>query len=451
MNRHFVRLMVLLALGVMIFVLPASAQTPAPQAPQAAPPQGQALTANQLNDLTAPIALYPDPLLSEVLVASTYPLELVEAQQWLQQNKTLSGSQLMAAAQQQGWDPSVQALVAFPDVLNRLTWNIRWTTDLGNAFLMQQADVMSAVQRLRASAKANGRLATTAQQTVTTETQGGQSDIVIQPADPQVIYVPNYDPAYIWGPPAWGFYPSLYYPAFGFGFWPGINIGFWFGGWGGWGGWGWGSNWFGRSVFVNNNFFQRNGFHNFRGGGFGRGNWTHDPGHRLGVAYPNHQLAARYQGASAASRANFAGSAGHNFSNLPNAGNRNAFQGARPGAAGSANRFATPGNSGFRSASPTRGGASRSFTAPQPNVRSTPNFGHGFTGGGMTRGGGGFGGGARSFGGFGGGHGGGFDGGHGFGGFGGGRGGGFGGGHGGGFGGGHGGGFGGGHGGGGHR
>jgi hypothetical protein len=390
-----------LALMTLVPGFPARAQTSAAPTPQA-----QTLTANQLNDLVAPIALYPDPLLAQVLVASTYPLELVEAQQWLQQNKTLSGTQLMDAARQQGWDPSVQALVALPDLLNRLTWNIRWTTDLGNAFLMQQADVMGAIQKMRAFAKANGRLDSTAQQTVSTETQGGQSSIVIQPANPQVIYVPNYDPAYIWGPPAWGYYPSLYYPAFGFGFWPGINIGFWFGGWGGWSGWGWGPNWFGRTVCVNHGFFQHYGFHDFHG--VGRGVWAHDPGHRLGVAYPNRQLAGRYQSASAASRTNVTGLAGRNsfggknYPSQPNGGNRSAFQGARP-APQSGNRFGMPGNRGFHGGSP-QGGAARSYTAPQfrPNVQSAPNFGRGFTGGGMMRGGGGFGGGARSLGGFGG-------------------------------------------------
>ena len=124
----------------------------------------------------------------------------------------------MDAANQQNWDPSVQALVAFPDVLNRLNSDISWTTDLGNAFLAQQADVMSAVQRLRASARMKGHLASSQQQTVSMQTQDGQAAIVIQPADPQVIYVPVYDPAYIWGPPAWGYYPPLFYPAFRFGF-----------------------------------------------------------------------------------------------------------------------------------------------------------------------------------------------------------------------------------------
>jgi hypothetical protein len=386
------------------------------------------LTMDQLADLVAPIALYPDPLLSQVLVASTYPLEVVEAQQWLQENHTLTGTQLLNAARQQTWDPSVEALVAFPDVLNRLNSNIRWTKDLGNAFLAQQSDVMSAVQSLRVSAKAKGRLVSTPQQTVTAQTQDGQSEIAIQPANPEVIYVPVYDPDYIWGPPAWGYYPALYYPAFGFGFWPGINIGLCFGGWGGWGwggwGWGWGPNWFGRSVFINHTFFHRFGFHDhdFRADGSGRSVWAHDPSHRLGVTYPTHQLVGRYQAASAASRANMAGFAG-----------RNSFsQGVRQGALTNGNHSTMPGNGygppglhgvspqeaprapqfenrsgmgnsrgpGFYGA-PPQGGAARSFQAPLGRSfgQPAPYFGHGF-------------GGSRGFGSFGG-HGGGFGGGHG--------------------------------------
>src|SRR5882724_2693582 len=114
--------------------------------PPAPPPPGQALSPDQLNDLVAPIALYPDPLLSQVLAASTYPLEIVEAGQWLQQNRNLRDPTLMEAARQQNWDPSVQVLVAFPDAMALLTRDIRWTTDVGNAFLAQQADVMDAIQ-----------------------------------------------------------------------------------------------------------------------------------------------------------------------------------------------------------------------------------------------------------------------------------------------------------------
>jgi hypothetical protein len=209
-----------------------------PEPPAQAP--AQLLPPEQLDTLVAPVALYPDPLLSQVLVASTYPLEVVEAQQWLQRNRNLKGQQLTEAARQQNWDASVQAMVAFPDVLTMLNRDVQWTTALGNAFLAQQPDVMAAVQRMRARAQANGRLATTPQETVTTETQGGQTAIDIAPADPQVIYVPQYDPAYVWGPPAWGYYPPLYYAGYGFGFYPGINIGLYFGGWGGWGYGGWG-------------------------------------------------------------------------------------------------------------------------------------------------------------------------------------------------------------------
>jgi len=121
-----------------------------PQDEQGSPGQDQApappLNGGQLQDLVAPIALYPDTLLSQILVASTYPIEVVEAQQWFEQHRNLTGQKLLDEARKQKWDPSIQALVAFPDVLGRLNQDIRWTTDLGNAFLAQQPDVMNAVQ-----------------------------------------------------------------------------------------------------------------------------------------------------------------------------------------------------------------------------------------------------------------------------------------------------------------
>jgi hypothetical protein len=328
------------------------------QGPAAAPPAGQgqatALPPQQLENLVAPIALYPDPLLGQVLAASTYPVELVEAQQWLQSNGNLRGQQLMDAARQQSWDASVQALVAMPDVLGKLTQDIRWTTDLGNAFLAQQADVMNAVQRLRARAQANGKLRSTPQETVTTENQGDQAAIEIQPADPQVIYVPTYDPAYVWGPPLWGYYPPLFYPAFGFGFWPGIDIGFCFGGWGGWSfggwGWGWGPNWFGHGLFINAGFFNRYGFRGYGfGGGFGgRSAWMHDPSHRLGAAYPNGRLNSRFGAASQASRM-AAGRSGnwHSFGES-NVGNRSSFAGARSASPGARSFQGAGGSSGWQ-------------------------------------------------------------------------------------------------------
>src|SRR5579884_1984556 len=147
------------------------AQTPQPVYPQEVPQAVQdapaaILSPSQLDDLVAPIALYPDPLISQVLVASTYPLEVVAAYQWLQRNPGLSGAALTQAAQEQNWDPSVQALVMFPDVLRRLNEDINWTASLGNAFMNQQADVMSAIQRMRVSAEQSGRLASTPQQQV---------------------------------------------------------------------------------------------------------------------------------------------------------------------------------------------------------------------------------------------------------------------------------------------
>ncbi|MGJ5819835.1 DUF3300 domain-containing protein [Paludibaculum fermentans] len=273
-------------------------------AAQAAPQ----LSRQQMSNLVAPIALYPDPLLSQVLAASTYPLEIVEAHQWLADNKNLQGSQLIDAAKQQNWDPSVQALVAFPDALGLLANDIRWTTDLGNAFLAQQADVMGAVQDLRARARANGKLTNSQQQVVTTETQDGQDAIQIMPADPQVIYVPVYQPSYVWGPPAYGYYPEMWYPSwfsFGFGWGPGLYMSSYYPSWGGWGGWGWNCGWFGRGLYLNFSFFNHYGYRGYDYGGYrgyygrgysGRAAWAHNPGHRWGVAYPNRNVASRFSG-----------------------------------------------------------------------------------------------------------------------------------------------------------
>jgi Protein of unknown function (DUF3300) len=272
---------------------PVEAQAPAPL-----------LTPDQLDTLVAPIALYPDALLSQILVASTYPLEIVEAGQWLNENRGLRGQQLLDAARQQNWDPSIQALVVFPDVIARLNADIRWTTDVGNAFLAQQADVMAAVQRLRAQAMAAGQLSSNAQETVTTDYQDGQEAIDIAPVNPEVVYVPYYNPVYIWGPPAWGYYPDWDDFGIGIGFGPGIYIGSYFGGIG-WGGWGWGCNWFHGFIFNRPSFFSHCGFHGFAGGRAWGGNtiWSHNAYHRLGVAYPNRGLTARYGGLSASRRA----------------------------------------------------------------------------------------------------------------------------------------------------
>ena len=274
-------------------------QAPAP------PPPGQALTPDQLNDLVAPIALYPDPLLSQVLVASTYPLEVVQASQWLQKNPGIAGPDLTAAAAQQNWDPSIQALVIFPDVLKRLSEDISWTTNLGNAFLAQQQDVMDAVQRMRQQAQQAGKLASTPQENVVAENEGGQPYIEILPANPDVIYVPVYDPAWIWGPPLWYPYPLWYWPprsvivgGIGFGFGGGINVGLFFGvGWHGWGGWGWLPGWGSHTVIVNNTFIHQYNFNTTHLSNMhGTSVWEHDAAHRQGVPYATAALNDRFRG-----------------------------------------------------------------------------------------------------------------------------------------------------------
>ena len=278
---------------------------PAQQAPPVPPAPDQALSPDQLNDLVAPIALYPDPLLSQVLVACTYPLEVVQAYQWAQRNPGISGPALTQAAQQQDWDASVQALAVFPDVLKRLNDDVAWTTNLGNAFLAQQQDVMDAVQRMRQKAQQAGKLQSTEQQNVTTATDAGQPYIEIEPANPQVIYVPVYDPMWIWGPPMWYPYPQWWWPprsfltgGLYFGFGGPINVGFYYGaGWHGWGGWGWHPGWGSRTVIVNNSFMHRYNY-NTRNVSSVRGTtvWAHDAAHRGGVPYANQSLRTQYQG-----------------------------------------------------------------------------------------------------------------------------------------------------------
>ena len=246
------------------------------------------IPADQLDSLVAPIALYPDPLLAQTLAASTYPLEIVQLQQWMEKNKDLKDKALADAVAKQPWDPSVQSMAAFPDVVTRLGDNIAWTTDLGNAFLAQQADVMAAVQRMRAKAQGTGALKTSAQQTVQTQTlDDGKQAIVIQPSSPDVVYVPSYDPVVVYGAsyPAYP-YPPVYYPGYVAGaalaFGTGMALG---AAWGG--GWGYGCGW-GRgdvNVNYNNKYVNHYNKNNNINRGQGGGNWQHNPSHRGPVPY----------------------------------------------------------------------------------------------------------------------------------------------------------------------
>jgi len=264
----------LMSLALLFATWPVNLLAQDQQAPaQAAPAQPYTQqTPEQLQQLVAPIALYPDSLVAQILAASTFPEQVVEADRWVQTHPDLKGDALAQAVDQQPWDPSVKALTAFPSVLGNMDKNLSWTSSLGDAYYNQQQDVMDAVQVMRQKAEQAGNLKTTPQQTVTT--QG--STIVIQPAEPEVVYVPAYDPWLVYGYPivAWpGWYP---YPGIWFGgpylsFGVPFGIGF-FGGFG-WGWPHWGFDWHHRYPIYNHTryysrsrtFYNRNTF--YRGGG----------------------------------------------------------------------------------------------------------------------------------------------------------------------------------------
>jgi len=273
------------------------AQQEAAPAEQAAPK----IPNDQLDSLVAPIALYPDPLLSQVLVASTYPLEIIQLQQWLEKHKDLKDQALVDAVQKEDWDPSIQAMAALPDAVKQLAENIKWTTDLGNAFLAQQDDVMDAVQRMRTKAKDAGNLKSNEQMKVETKVVETQTVVVIEQASPQIVYVPSYNPVVVYGPPIYP-YPPIYYPPPGYyagaviGFGVGIAIGAaWGGGWGYGCGWGHGHN--NININVNNNYinhYNKTNINNINRNG--NNNWQHNPQHRGGAPYSNKATAKKYGG-----------------------------------------------------------------------------------------------------------------------------------------------------------
>lgn len=218
--------------------------------PNSEPPPVQAAlqTPDQLQQLVAPIALYPDSLVGQVLAAATYPAQVVEADRWVQQHRGLKGVALAQAADKQPWDASTKALTQFPAVLANMDKNLAWTSALGDAYVNQPQDVLDAVQTMRRRAEDAGNLQTNSQQTVTND---GQT-VVIEPADPQVVYVPEYDPWVVYGGPlvvypGWAPYPGLYLDR------PGIEFGV-FAGFS-WGWHGWDVDWHGHHVLHNHTTF----------------------------------------------------------------------------------------------------------------------------------------------------------------------------------------------------
>ena len=427
----------------------ATAPAPGPATPAAHP-----LNKGQLEQIVAPIALYPDPLLSQVLMASTYPLEIVEAERWIREpaNRGLKGDALTAALKEQNWDPSVKALIPFPKLLELLAQKVEWTEQLGNAFLAQQADVMNAVQALRHNAMNAGNLKATPQCHCVIQTSG---DVIsIMPSDNQQVCVPVYNPRVAYGTWPEPDYPPYYFPVpVGFAYDPGYVIGYWplialadFGPF-----WGWSSiDWGGHSINVDRARYAAV----TSTAAFSGSTWVHDPAHRGGVGYRDPAVTSRFGAARTAAITSAAQASGRGatargaVAGAVAAGTTAAAMRAASGrgtSAATTGRFAggTGGRFGGRAAAGAGGRfggghvASAHFAAPHA---ASAHFGGGHFAGGRGGGGGGFahahfgggGGGAMHMGGGGfGGHGGGGGGGHGGGG-GGGHGGGGGGGHGGG-------------------
>lgn len=282
-------------LAVALAFAAASPASNAQEQPAAAPQQQQQLDAAQLDQLVAPIALYPDTLLAQVLMASTYPLEVVQADRFAKANKSLKDDALESALAKQDWDASVKQLVYTPTVLDMMNEKLDWTQALGDAVLAQQADVMDAIQRLRAKAEANGKLKTTEQQTVKTEQQADKEVIVIEPTTPDTVYVPYYEPAVVYG--AWPYpaYPPYYFPppagwvvggaiatgvAWGVGYAVGREI---------WDDFDWGHG--DIKVNVDRNVNINRGDVNFN-------KWEHNSYHRRGVNYQNTDVKNKFSKAN---------------------------------------------------------------------------------------------------------------------------------------------------------
>ena len=392
------------SLGAVAQQQPAPATPPA-VSPAPAQPDENLLKPEQLEALVAPIALYPDALLANMLAAATYPLEVVEADRWIKENKKLKGDALETEVNKKSWDDSVKALTATPSVLDMMSDKLDWTKSLGDAMLAQQADLMDAIQRLREKAKGNNKLSSNKQQKVSVQQQGNKQAIVIEPTDPNAMYVPYYEPATVYGAWPYAEYPPYYfgYPSYigagaiaaGVAFGTAWAIGRWGNYWGG------GCNWGNRNVFINN-----------------RTNiWTHNAAHRQGVRYNNANVAQRFGNNNIRAGANnrdFRGKGGQQVLNpgnkragagdrAGNRGNRTGDRAANRGDRGGGNRAANRAGAGNRSAAVNRArggghhvsaGRAGNVASARGHVRSVSAGGgfHGRGGGGgfHGRGGGGF-------------------------------------------------------------
>ena len=347
-----------LKLSMFVFLLfaPVAALAQSQSAPPAASGE-QLLKPEELEALVAPIALYPDTLLAQILMASTYPLEVVQAERWANENKNLKDDQLKAAVDKQAWDETVKALVATPDVLKMMSSKLDWTEKLGDAVLAQQPDVMDAIQRLRSKAQANNKLSSTKEQKVSVKQEQNKQVIVIEPTNPDTIYVPYYDPKVVYG--GWS-YPS--YPPYYFGY-PGyipgavIGAGLAFGAGYALGRWATGGNYWGGNVNWGNNNININRPVNINNVG---NNWQHNAAHRQGVRYNNPQVEQRFgnnnlrNGSQA--RMDFRGRSGEQVLR-PGGGQANLGGAGRPGVGGGG--AGVPGAGGGANRPSVGGGANR--------------------------------------------------------------------------------------------
>ena len=348
-----------------------AAQTPQGAAPVSEEPPRSQQTSNQLQQLVAPIALYPDSLVAQILAASTYPEQVVEANRWVQAHPELKGEALGKAVDHQPWDPSIKALVAFPSVLGNMDKNLSWTSSLGDAYYNQQPDVMDAVQVMRRRAQGAGNLKTTPQQTIAA--QG--STITIEPASREIVYVPEYDPWSIYGLPmavwpGWYEYPGIWFGGPNLTFGIGFGIGFYRGFEWGWPHWGF--DWHNRAAIYNNHryrsqsntFYNRNNF--YRRSEAGRGGiGGNRAGVRPGISSGNRPSAGNIGGRGAV--ANHPGETGRSLSGTAHIPRGNTEPQGRSGVRSGA-------FSGYQHGGQTRGFSSR---------------GSGSLGGGAARGGGG--------------------------------------------------------------
>jgi hypothetical protein len=354
----------------------------------------------EIDQLMAPIALYPDSLLAQVLVASTYPLEIVQAARFVQQNKELKGEKLKAVAKDKEWDPSVKAMLEFPEVLTTMNEKLEWTQKLGDAFLAQQKDVMDSAQRLRKKAQESGNLKTTKEQVVKVEKD--PQVIVIESASPEVVYVPTYSATVVYGAwpyPAYPPYPVYPYPyGAGLAFATGVAIGA-AAGYGGWG-CGWGNNEVDVNVSKQNNFtknnYNRPEQHQQRGDKSGKGQWQHNPQHRGNAQYKDQKTAQKYgqQRSGSGGRATTSDARGYGSGGGQRGGGGPQISDLSRGG-GKESAFGG-GSGGSERASSNRGSESRSSasrsTSSEGGSKGSGSGGSRSSGGGGSRGGGGGGG-----------------------------------------------------------